>query len=57
METLSHPRDHVPTLFAPLIGILLLYVLVAAALLGNVLQHANPANEIVFVGPEVTVPA
>jgi hypothetical protein len=43
METLSSPRDSRFIALAPLIGILLLYVLVAAAMVGNVLgpKHAH----------------
>jgi|GEM_PF-3834586 len=46
METLSHPRDSKLPVYAPLAAIILLYLLVAAAMIGNIVQHSLHAHEV-----------
>jgi hypothetical protein len=55
METLAHPRDTKLAAFAPLIAIVLLYLLVAAAMLGNLAQHASAASEVALAQPQPTL--
>jgi hypothetical protein len=57
METLLHPRDSNLSAFAPLIAIVLLYLLVAAAMIGNLAQRANAANEVALAQPQPALKA